>query len=117
MSAIENKIGVTVVIPVYRSTTSLEALYQRLVSVFVAQGISFDIIFVEDCGGDNAWEIIKRLTDQDVRVHGLRMSRNYGQHNALLAGIRAATGDWIVTIDDDLQHLPEELPKLFSKIN
>src|SRR6202023_1599753 len=71
-------------------------------------------IFVEDCGGDESWSIITELAAADQRVRGIRMSRNYGQHNALLCGIRAARYDVIVTMDDDLQHPPEEIPKLLE---
>jgi len=106
----------SVVIPVYRSQESLLELYQRLVATLTGLCISFEILFVEDCGGDNSWKIILQLAQEDDRVRGLRMSRNYGQHNALLAGIRAASGELIVTLDDDLQHPPEELPKLLAKI-
>ncbi len=106
----------SVVIPVYRSQESLRELHQRLVATLTGLCISFEILFVEDCGGDNSWKIILQLAQEDDRVRGLKMSRNYGQHNALLAGIRAASGELIVTLDDDLQHPPEELPKLLAKI-
>ncbi len=110
------KCQISVVIPVYRSQESLRELYQRLIATLTSLCISFEILFVEDCGGDNSWKIILKLAQEDDRVRGLKMSRNYGQHNALLAGIRAASGELIVTLDDDLQHPPEELPKLLAKI-
>lgn len=106
----------SVVIPVYRSQESLRELYRRLVGTLTGMGASFEILFVEDCGGDNSWSVIQELAAADERVRGFQMSRNYGQHNALLAGIRAANGELIVTLDDDLQHPPEELPKLLAKI-
>lgn len=109
-------VNVSVVIPVYKSEECLRELYVRLKSFFESILSDFEIIFVEDCGGDSSWEVIKSIASIDSRVRGLRMSRNYGQHNALLAGIRAAHGELIVTLDDDLQHPPEELPKLFSKL-
>lgn len=109
-------IDISIIIPVYRSQASLQELYQRLKNTLTSQSLSFEILFVEDCGGDNSWDIIQALAFEDGRVHGLRMSRNYGQHNALLAGIRAAKGRLIATLDDDLQHPPEELPKLLGKI-
>lgn len=107
----------SVVIPVYRSQESLRELHQRLVATLTGLGISFEILFVEDCGGDNSWGVIQELAAEDERVRGFHMSRNYGQHNALLAGIRAAKGGLIATLDDDLQHPPEELPKLLAKLN
>jgi glycosyltransferase involved in cell wall biosynthesis len=108
---------ISVVIPVYRSAESLPELHRRLAEVFDARAQEFEILFIEDCGGDDSWDVIKRLSHADRRVRGMRMSRNYGQHNALLCGIRAARGDVVVTIDDDLQHPPEELPKLLSKLD
>lgn len=109
-------IDISVVIPVYRSQDGLLELYQRLTAVLVSEKMRFEILFVEDCGGDNSWEVIQAIVAEDRRVRGLRMSRNFGQHNALLAGVRAARGVLTATLDDDLQHPPEELPKLLSHI-
>jgi len=78
---------------------------------------SFEIIFVEDCGGDESWSVIEALAVQDTRVRGVKLARNFGQHNALLCGIRAAKGKLIITIDDDLQNPPEEIPKLLDEIS
>jgi glycosyltransferase involved in cell wall biosynthesis len=72
---------------------------------------------VEDCGRDESWSIICELACQFPNITGIKLSRNYGQHNALLCGIRAAKGNVIVTMDDDLQHPPEELPKLLEKLS
>jgi len=108
---------ISFVVPVYRSAESLPELYRRLTAVFGTSPVGFELIFVEDDGGDQSWEIIKQLAAQDWRVRGFRMSRNYGQHNALLYGIRAARGDITVTLDDDLQHPPEEIPKLLAKLD
>lgn len=109
-------IELSVVIPIYRSENSIRELHQRLVAQLNKNCIEFEIVFVEDCGGDNSWNIIKELVVDDVRVCGMRMSRNYGQHNALLAGIRAARGNLIVTVDDDLQHPPEEISDLLTEL-
>ena len=108
---------ISFIVPVYRAAESLPELHQRLVRVFGNSPHGFELIFVEDCGGDNSWSVIQSLIAKDHRVQGFRMSRNYGQHNALLCGIRAARGDTIITLDDDLQHPPEELPKLVAKLN
>ena len=108
---------ISIIIPVYRSAESLSELHRRLADVFDARSQALEILFIEDCGGDDSWDVIKRLSQGDQRVRGFRMSRNYGQHNALLCGIRAARGDVIVTMDDDLQHPPEELPKLLAKLD
>lgn len=107
---------ISFVVPVYRSAESLPELHRRLDAVFGSAPAGFELIFVEDCGGDDSWPVIQQLSAQDPRVRGFQMSRNYGQHNALLCGIRASQGDVIVTLDDDLQHPPEEIPKLLDKL-
>src|SRR6516225_2058409 len=108
--------SLSIVIPVYRSQAILPELYMRLVDALQKIGSPFEIILVEDCGGDGSWKIIKDLASRDQRVRGFRLSRNYGQHNALLCGIRQARHDVIVTMDDDLQHPPDELPKLIATL-
>jgi glycosyltransferase involved in cell wall biosynthesis len=107
---------ISVVVPVYRSQESLRELYRRVVEVLAPRSAAFEMIFVEDCGGDGSWELIGELARRDPRVRGVRFSRNYGQHNALLCGIRAARYDVVVTIDDDLQNPPEEIPRLVAKL-
>jgi undecaprenyl-phosphate 4-deoxy-4-formamido-L-arabinose transferase len=107
---------ISFVIPVYRSAESLPELHRRISEVFSSMHEDFELIFVEDCGGDNSWFVIQQIAANDRRVRGFRMSRNYGQHNALLCGIREARGETIVTMDDDLQHPPEEIPKLLAKL-
>lgn len=106
----------SIVVPVYRAEGSLRELHRRLVATLEPEGIEFEVVFIEDCGGDRSWELIQELAAQDSRVRGLRMSRNYGQHNALLCGIRMANNEIVVTLDDDLQNPPEEIPKLLAKL-
>ncbi len=110
-------VQISVVIPVYKAEECLEELYHRLENSLMAIAKDFEIILVEDCGGDRSWEIIVELSRADKRVKGIQLSRNFGQHNALLCGIRAAQGEIIITIDDDLQHPPEEISKLLDKLN
>jgi glycosyltransferase involved in cell wall biosynthesis len=106
----------SVVIPVFRSERILPELYRQLVDALPKIGAPFEIIFVEDCGGDGSWKTIQDLVRRDPRVRGYRLSRNYGQHNALLCGIRAAQHDIIVTIDDDLQHPPDQIVLLLDAL-
>lgn len=108
--------SVSIVIPVYRTESILPELHRRLVGELEQHTKNFEIIMVEDCGGDNAWTVIQGLAQHDPRVRGFRMSRNYGQHNALLCGIRAARYEIVVTMDDDLQHPPEVLQILLNKL-
>ena len=107
----------SIVIPVYRGAQTLNDLYSQILKVLERDDYTFELIFVEDCGGDNSWDVIVELARKDSRVIGFQMGRNYGQHNALLCGILAATGDLIITMDDDLQHPPEELSKLLTKLD
>jgi undecaprenyl-phosphate 4-deoxy-4-formamido-L-arabinose transferase len=108
--------SLSVVIPVYRSEAILPELYRQLVKSLEEMGATFEIVFVEDCGGDRSWDVIKKLASHDARVRGLRLSRNYGQHNAVLCGIRAARNNVIVTMDDDLQHPPDQIALLLTEL-
>jgi glycosyltransferase involved in cell wall biosynthesis len=107
---------ISLVIPVFRSAESLTELFERIAAVARDNSWDFEVIFVEDCGGDNSWNVIQGLAANNTNIRGFKMSRNYGQHNALLCGIREAKGEIIVTLDDDLQHPPEEIPKLVGKL-
>ena len=109
--------GLSVVVPVYNSAAILPHLVARLGPVLQATGLAHELIFVNDGSRDESWPVIQRLAIQHPWVRGLCMMRNYGQHNAVLAGIRAARFETTVTMDDDLQHPPEELPKLLVKLN
>ena len=104
------------VIPVYKAESNLQELYTRLVASLEKTGSKFEIILVDDGSPDSSWRAIQELSRKDDRVKGIQLARNFGQHNALLCGIIHAHGDIIVTLDDDLQNPPEEIPKLISKI-
>ncbi len=110
------QIDLSIIIPVYRSQETIEELCNRVYSTLKTLNLSFEILFVEDCGGDDSWNIIQTLANNHSNVRGIKLARNYGQHNALLCGIRAAYGKIIVTCDDDLQNPPEEIPKLLSSL-
>jgi polyisoprenyl-phosphate glycosyltransferase len=108
---------VSVVIPVYRSETSLRALVGRLLRVLETTGLSHEVVLVEDGGGDGSWNILRELQAGDPdRIVVVELMRNYGQHNALMCGFRCTRGEYVVTIDDDLQNPPEEIPKLLDAI-
>jgi undecaprenyl-phosphate 4-deoxy-4-formamido-L-arabinose transferase len=110
-------VELSVVVPVYRSEGSLRELHRRLVDVLDGLVSSFEVVLVEDGGGDRSWHVISELAAADERVVGVRLGRNYGQHNALLCGIRFAKGELIVTLDDDLQNPPEEIPSLVAELS
>ena len=108
---------ISVVVPVYNSKEFLPELYERLIAVLEREGQDFEIIFVDDGSKDESWSVIKELAIEDQRLRGFRLTRNYGQHNALFAGCNQATGDKIITLDDDLQNPPEEIPLLLNKLS
>lgn len=109
--------GVSVVVPVYNSQDTLKPLVAGLKSTLEHCADVFEVILVNDGSQDNSWQVIKELVDSYEFVKGLDLMRNYGQHNALLAGIHEVKYGIIVTIDDDLQHPPEEVLKLLEKLS
>lgn len=109
--------SLSVVIPVYRSAEILPDLLGSLESVLPKITPEYEVILVDDCSPDGSWEVIRLQARERPWIRGIRLMRNYGQHNALLCGIRAARQEVIVTMDDDLQHPPEEIPKLLAKLD
>ncbi len=106
---------ISVVIPVYKNEDSLRELYMRLLKILETISQDFEIIMVEDCGEDGSWAIIKELAKTDKRLKGLQLSRNFGQHYAITAGLDSCSGDWVVVMDADLQDPPEEIANLYLK--
>lgn len=113
----EDSIDITVVVPVYRSQDSLGVLIERLEPVLRSTQKNFEVVLVNDGSPDDSWAVIKGLCGTKRWVRGLNLMRNYGQHNALLCGIREARGAFVVTMDDDLQNPPEEIPGLLDKLS
>lgn len=109
--------SVSVVVPVYNSEASLPLLIERLGSVLSSTVQEFEAILVNDGSRDASWDVLSRLSREHPWVRGINLMRNYGQHNALLCGIRAARYGVIVTMDDDLQHPPEEIPRLLDELS
>ena len=108
-------VHISVVTPVYGCAESLPELYDRLVRTLEKISDRFEIIMVNDASPDNAWEVIKELARQDRRVKGINLSRNFGQHRAITAGLDFARGEWVVVMDCDLQDQPEEILKLYAE--
>ena len=106
----------SVVVPVYNSTYSVEELCQRLVRVFEETlHVAFEIILVDDASPNpETWPMLDRISEGEARVHAFQLMRNVGQHIALMTGFAQTQGDFVITLDDDLQHLPEEVPKLVN---
>lgn len=105
------------VVPVFRSENTLASLYENIKEECLKQGFEYQIIFVEDCGGDRSWEILTEIAANNDSVVAIQLSRNFGQHNALLCGIHQAKGDIIITLDDDGQHPIEEIGKLLKPLD
>jgi len=108
--------GISAVVPVYRSAAGLPELHRRLSAALTQVATDYEIILVEDAGGDGSWAGIEALAAVDPHVRGAQMSRNYGQHNALLCGIRMAQFNLVVTLDDDLQNPPEEIGRMLGAL-
>lgn len=105
----------SVVIPVFNSEKTLPELYKKIRRELSAK-FTFEVIFVFDCGKDNSWAVIEELINSDPStVRGYHLKRNYGQHNAILFGMTKAKGDYVITLDDDLQHDPRFIHDLISE--
>lgn len=108
----------SVVVPVYNSEHTLYELYERVSKVFdETLHEEFEMILVDDGSEDHSYEVMEELHDKDNRVKIIQQARNFGQHPALLCGFKYVKGDFIITMDDDLQHPPEEIPKLVKVMN
>lgn len=105
------------VVPVFRSGQTLAALYQRLQPILDGLARQWEIILVDDGSNDGTFEHMLRLHHIDKRVKLIRFARNMGQHHATLCGIKRSSGDVVVTLDDDMQNPPEEIPKLVSGLD
>jgi undecaprenyl-phosphate 4-deoxy-4-formamido-L-arabinose transferase len=109
--------GISVVVPVYKGADVLPALIGRLEAVLQGLGRPFEVLLVNDGSPDGSWQAIREAAERHRWVRGINLMRNYGQHNALLCGVRLARYSVTVTLDDDLQHPPEEIPKLLVPLD
>ena len=108
--------SVSIVVPVFNSELTLRALIERLEPVLRTVADTFEVILVNDGSRDQSWLVAAELARAHSFVRAMNLMRNYGQHNALLAGIRCARNEIIITLDDDLQNPPEEIPHLLAQI-
>jgi dolichol-phosphate mannosyltransferase len=107
-------VDLSVVVPVYGCASCLDELHRRLTAVLSQLVDAYEIVFVDDRAPDDAWPVLLKLGAEDGRVRALRLSRNFGQHKAITAGLAAARGRWVVVMDCDLQDPPEQIPRLFE---
>ena len=111
-------LGVSILIPVYKNEGGLEELVKRISASMAtsAYAESFELILVDDCSPDNSWKVIQALAAEHPFLQGATLSRNFGQHNAIMAGLNLVKGRYIVLMDDDLQHPPEAIPGMIDEL-
>lgn len=110
----QKQIDYSVVIAVYNSENTLEELCERIANVFKAISGNYEIIMVDDGSKDNSWGKMEELHKEASRIKIIKLMRNFGQHNAIMCGFHFVHGEYVITIDDDLQNPPEEIPKLID---
>lgn len=108
---------ISVVVPVYRSSKMLPELHRRVATVLDAITSDWELILVDDASNDGTYTVMESLHELDERVRTVRFARNTGQHHATLCGVQRARGDYVVTLDDDLQNPPEEIPRFIAKLD
>lgn len=107
--------NISIVVPVYNSSVALKDLQSAIDKAMKQQSLSYKLILIDDGSEDTSWEVIKDLKNKNTEIiTAIRMAKNFGQHNALFCGMRHAKGDYIITMDDDLQHPPDEIIKLIE---
>ena len=110
---------ISLIIPVYNSSQIMNELNNRIHKVFVNLKLidNFELILVNDCSNDDSWDKIKNLASTFPYIKGINLSKNFGQHNAIMAGLNNCNGEKIITLDDDLQHSPEFFPDILDKLD
>lgn len=106
---------ISIVIPVFNSSKFTSELLERLKKYFSLTKYEYELIFVDDGSGDNSWGNLKKISHQQRNIKCIKLLKNYGQHVAVLCGLRNAMGDYCIVMDDDLQNPPEEIDKLINK--
>ena len=105
----------SIISPIYKGEKMLEELVSRIEASVETFSVDYEIILVNDCSPDNSWTKIKEICSRDKKVKGINLSRNFGQHYAITAGLAESTGEWVTVMDCDLQDRPEEIPNLYKK--
>ncbi|WP_310557732.1 glycosyltransferase family 2 protein [Flavobacterium sp.] len=106
----------SIVSPVYKAEKIIPLLVERIEKAVYKITSDFEIILVEDGGPDNSWSVIEGIAKKNPNIKGIKLSRNFGQHPAIMAGLSKARGEWVVVMDCDLQDQPEEIEKLYTKV-
>lgn len=105
----------SIIIPLYACSDSIEELTDRIIKTLDKLSKSYEIIFVNDDSPENDWEIVTQLAKKNNKIKGINLSRNFGQHYAITAGLENAKGEWVIVMDGDLQDQPEEIIHLYNK--
>ena len=111
----EKQKEISIVIPVYNSHECVAELSRQIADALGSAGISYEQIMVNDCSRDSSWEEIKKEAEKNPNLLGINLRKNGGQDSAILTGLNYAGGKWIVIMDDDLQHSPYDIPKLYEE--
>ncbi len=106
----------SIIIPVFNSASCLQETVQKVIVAVEKLQKEYEIILVDDGSRDTSWQIIKQLKSTNQHIVGIKLSKNFGQHNALLCGLKACSGNYIITLDDDLEQQPEDISKLYDKL-
>ena len=108
----------SIIVPVYNSSDILHKLHERILRVITKMNLvnDFELILIDDFSKDKSWKSIEKLARNYNHIVGINLIENFGQHNALMAGLNYAKGDYIITLDDDLQHPPESIPDIIDKL-
>ena len=116
LSNLSSQVDISIVVPVYRSASVIPQLYSRLHPILDTLSSHWEIILVDDASPDETFSVMQKLRDNDPRVRIIQFARNHGQQHATLCGLNYAKGRYIITLDDDLQCPPEELPKFLAQL-
>ena len=110
--------SVSILIPVYKNEGGLKELVRRIAASMAATPYaqSYELILIDDCSPDNSWHVIQSLAEAHSFLRGATLSRNFGQHNAIMAGLNLVKGRYVVLMDDDLQHPPEAIPSMIDEL-
>ena len=106
----------SIVIPVYNSANILPELVKQIELNVKGKINSYELFLVNDCSKDNSWNVIKELSSNNLFIKGLNLKKNYGQHNSIMAGLNESSGDYIILMDDDLQHPPNRIYDIYSEL-
>lgn len=106
---------ISIVSPVYQAESTIKQLVNEIENVMLSLNESYEIILVDDRSKDNSWKVIEEIASINLNVKAVRLSRNFGQHPAIMAGLTLAKGEWIVVMDCDLQDMPKEILKLYAE--